>query len=95
MKSIKPTNLNGLWSKRRYQQGNTKIIYRTQIKIRNKFYGAIRNLVRFLIKYFKVVVGSWSLISNKIRPEILQNLYGGVKGKAKNNFRVLVRGQYC
>lgn len=45
-------DLNGVSLKKLFQEGRIILINRTENKIKNKFYGNIRILLRFVVNYF-------------------------------------------
>lgn len=53
-------------------------LFRTQIRIKNHFYGVLRGITRLILKYFKEAPGSETKISNRINPNTLKNMYKGI-----------------
>jgi hypothetical protein len=59
--------------------------FRTQNKIKNKFYGTIRNYLRFVVNAFCHRRSCLNPEISKISPNLLNDLYNSENGKPKKN----------
>ena len=50
--------------------------FRTQNKIKNRFYGTIRNIIRFVLSYFDSTRTCYNWEISKLSPKFLNDLYG-------------------
>jgi len=55
-------------------------ISRTQNKIKNRFYGTLRNMIRFVLQKYNKEGPSYSLFISKLSPLTLNAFYKGVDG---------------
>jgi hypothetical protein len=79
---------NGALSSERSPAGNLYESYRTENKIKNKFYGNIRIFLRFVVNYFNNTKEDTMWI-HKINPSILNDIYKGTEGNHTISPRIL------
>ena len=63
---------------------------RTQNKIKNRFYGTIRNFVRFIVRFFNKETKSYSTEINRLSPKHLNMVYESKESKNLPYFSVQI-----
>ena len=61
--------------------------YRSQNNLKNRFYGTLRNFIRFVLHYFDPKKTCYNLQISKLSPKTLIDLYYSKEGKIVTKHR--------
>jgi hypothetical protein len=78
---MKSSVLDGVWCRETYKAGKLTTNWRTQNKIKNRFYGTLRNMLRFILQKHNKGSASYTQLISKLSPLTLNSLYRGTESK--------------